>query len=68
MLVRVPKGVEKALMGILLIAASAWGYLYDRVLEDQPRPMQLQRSGQSIGGDFGSPLIAVQRLLRKSEQ
>jgi hypothetical protein len=40
-LVRVPKGVEKALIGILLIAAVAWGFLYDRFLEDEPQPMQL---------------------------
>jgi hypothetical protein len=39
--VRVPKGVEKALIGILLIAAVAWGFLYDRFLEDEPQPMQL---------------------------
>jgi hypothetical protein len=39
--VRVPKGVEKALIGILLIAAVAWGFLYDHFLEDEPQPMQL---------------------------
>jgi hypothetical protein len=51
-LVRVPKGVEKALIGTLLIAALAWAFLYDHVLEDEPQPMQLQPSAQFIGGDF----------------
>jgi hypothetical protein len=49
-LVRVPKGVEKVLIGTLLIAALAWGFLYNHVLEDEPQPMRLQRSAQSIGG------------------
>jgi hypothetical protein len=54
-LVRVTKGVEKALIGALLIAAIAWGFLYDYVLEDKPQPMQLQPFAQFIGGDR-SPL------------
>ncbi len=40
-LVRVAKGAKKVLIGTLLIAAVAWGFLYDHVLEDQPQPMQL---------------------------
>jgi hypothetical protein len=51
-LVRVPKGVEKALIGTLLIAAIAWGFLYNHVLENEPQPMQLQPSAQFIGGDL----------------
>jgi hypothetical protein len=43
-LVRVTKGVEKALIGTLLIAAIAWGFLYNHVLEDNPQPKQLQPS------------------------
>jgi hypothetical protein len=49
---RLPKGVAKALIGALLIAALAWGFLYDHVLEDEPQPMQLQPSTQFIGGDL----------------
>jgi hypothetical protein len=45
-LVRLPKGVEKALIGTLLIAALAWGFLYDHVLEVEPQPMQLQPLAQ----------------------
>ena len=68
-LVRVQKGVEKALMiGTLLIAALAWAFLYEHLLEDEPQPMQLPPSAQFIGGDFGSPLIAIEWLQRKSEQ
>jgi hypothetical protein len=37
-LVQVTKGVEKALIGALLIAAIAWGFLYNHVLEDEPQP------------------------------
>jgi hypothetical protein len=44
-----------ALIGTLLIAALAWAFLYDHVLEHEPQPMQLQPSAQFIGGDFGSP-------------
>jgi hypothetical protein len=53
-LVRVPRGVEKALIGAAMIAATAWGFLYNHILEDEPRPMQLRPLGQLIGGDFGS--------------
>jgi hypothetical protein len=49
-LVQVPKGVEKALIGTLLIVALAWGFLYNHLLEDEPRLMQLQPSAQFIGG------------------
>jgi hypothetical protein len=56
-LVRVPRGVEKALIGALLIAAIAWGFLYNHVLEDNPRPMQLRPFAHFIGGDVGSPII-----------
>jgi hypothetical protein len=38
-LIRVTKGVEKALIGALLIAAIAWGFLYNRVLENEPKPV-----------------------------
>jgi hypothetical protein len=58
-LVRVTKGVEKALIGALLIAAIAWGFLYNHVLEDDPKPTQLQPL-QFMGGDVGSLSIAVQ--------
>ena len=67
-LVRVPRIVEKALIGALLIAAIAWGFLYNHVLEDNPQPMQMQPSAQFIGGGVKSPMIAVQWLHRKSEQ
>ena len=66
--VRVPRVVEYAAIGALLIASIAWGFLYNFVLEDNPHPMQLQPSAQFIGGNFGSPLIAVQWPHRKSEQ
>jgi hypothetical protein len=39
--VRVPKGKKALIIGTLLIAALAWGFLYDYVLEDEPQPMQL---------------------------
>jgi hypothetical protein len=57
-LVRVPRGVEKALIGALLIASSiAWGFLYNYVLEDNPQQMQLWPIAQFIGGVVGSPII-----------
>jgi hypothetical protein len=37
--VRVPRVAEKALIGALLIAAIAWGFLYNRVLENEPKPV-----------------------------
>jgi hypothetical protein len=38
-LFRVPKKVvEKALIGALLIAALAWGFSYNYLLEDNPQP------------------------------
>jgi hypothetical protein len=52
-LVRVTKGVEKALIGALLIAAIAWGFLYNHVLEDEPPPMQLRSPAQFFGGESG---------------
>jgi hypothetical protein len=53
-LLRVPRSVEKALIGALLIASSiAWGLLYNHVLEDNPQPKQLQPSAQFIGGTVG---------------
>jgi hypothetical protein len=66
--VRVTKGVAKALISALLIAAIAWGFLYNYVLEDNPQPKQLHPFAQFIGGDFGSPVIAVQWLHLKSLQ
>jgi hypothetical protein len=54
---RVTKGIERALIGALLIAAIAWGFLYNYVLEDKPKPMQLRPIAQFIGGDVGSPII-----------
>jgi hypothetical protein len=53
MRVRVTKGVEYALIGALLIAAIAWGFLYNYVLQDNPQPMPLQPSAQFIGGTVG---------------
>jgi hypothetical protein len=53
-LVRVPKGLEKVLIGTLLIAALAWGLLYNHVLEDEPQTTRLQRSAQSIGAGSGA--------------
>jgi hypothetical protein len=51
-LVRVTKGVEKALIGALLVASSiAWAFLYNYVVEDNPQPKQLQPSAQFMGGD-----------------
>jgi hypothetical protein len=67
-LVRVPKGVEKVLIGALLIAAFAWGFLYNHVLEDEPQPMRLQPSAQFSSGNFASPPIAIQWLHLKSLQ
>ena len=61
-LFRVPKIFEKALVGALLIAAIAWGFLYNFVLEDNPQPMQMQPSAHFIGGNFESSLIAVRWL------
>jgi hypothetical protein len=52
-LVRVTKGVEKALIGALLIASIAWGFLYNFVLEDNPQPMPSQSFAQFIGGTVG---------------
>jgi hypothetical protein len=46
MRVRVTKGVENALIGALLIAAIAWGFFYNHVLEDNPQPTQLQPFAQ----------------------
>jgi hypothetical protein len=43
-LVRVPEIVENVLIGALLIAAIAWGFLYNHVLEDEPQPTQLRPS------------------------
>ena len=36
-LVRVPRVVEYAAIGALLIASIAWGYSYNHILEDEPR-------------------------------
>jgi hypothetical protein len=53
-LVRVPRIVEKALIGGLLIASSiAWGFLYNYVLEGKPQAMQSRPIAQFIGGNFG---------------
>ena len=52
-LVRVPRVVEKALIGALLVASIAWGFLYNFVLGDNPQPMQMQPSAQFIGGTVG---------------
>jgi hypothetical protein len=52
-LVRVPRVVEKALIGALLMASIAWGFLYNFVLEDNPQPMQMQPSAHFIGGTVG---------------
>jgi hypothetical protein len=54
MRVRVTKGLEKALIGALLIAAIAWGFPYNHVLEDNPQPMPWQPLAQFMGGDVGS--------------
>jgi hypothetical protein len=61
-LLRVPRVVEKALIGALLIASMAWGFLYNLVLEDNPQPMQMQPPAHFIGGNFESSLIAVHWL------